>query len=399
MRQNDKAASFIGSKFTTPKGTTLAVVDLLPREKYSNGKWKTIMYKVTCSECNKDKELFGDYFTSTKCKLSQGGVPCGCSSNPRYTREQYITKIVRVCNEKGYTFLGFSEWNAIRTKLSISCEEHGVWSSTVISAFLGGAGCPSCAKIKVGESHKYSADEYIDKFKGKFKEGTTFTPISKVGGVYKSWGVTCPTCSNDSYVKEGVCGGIFNSSTQSLVQGKKSCRCSKWYSYTENQRDFQVDSLMKVIGGEFKGWQDGYEGAHSKLDWYYSNGHLCTHPVGRLISSGVGCNVCSQGEFGLYKHRLQDTDYLYLMKFTSEYETFVKVGRTFNVEERLSRFRSFYTVEIISILEGKHEHTFSTEQEYHKHLQGMGLNYQPKIKFGGSTRECFLIEAEKEVIF
>lgn len=57
-------------------------------------------FKVTCTECSKDTELFPDgYFVSTKCDLIRGRKPCGCSKTPKWNGWQFLILAKRAAKE------------------------------------------------------------------------------------------------------------------------------------------------------------------------------------------------------------------------------------------------------------------------------------------------------------
>lgn len=392
--------TFIGKEFKTPTGDTLTVICVAPRERNELGVLKGKKYKVICSKCNEDDELYGSYFTTKKHNLLvAGNIPCVCSGVYRYSKEQYEVKVKRECEKRNYTFIGFDQWKGHKTKLKLNCEKHGEWSSTTMEGFLSGTGCPSCAHEFVSSVRRYSAEDYITNFKDKYIEGTIFTPLEKVKGVYKNWEVICPVCSTDKYVLSGVCSGVFKYTSGGLSNGKVSCRCSKHYSYSKEQREYQIKSLMEDRTGIFDGWVDGYVNANSKVKWLCKEGHPCEHPVGSLVRGAANCNECAMNEFGFYKNRQEDPDQLYLIKFTSDTENFIKVGRTFNIQHRLNYFKKFYDIEVLSILKGKHKTVYKTEQDYHTFLKGKGLHYLPDKYFAGSYRECFIEGSEEFCYF
>ena len=70
-KKYEKAKNFIGETFNNGRLKVVGIV----------GKQGTkVLYKVICTECSKDLELFPDgYFVSTKGNLVNGSKPCGCS--------------------------------------------------------------------------------------------------------------------------------------------------------------------------------------------------------------------------------------------------------------------------------------------------------------------------------
>lgn len=75
----------------------------------------------------------------------------------------------------------------------------------------------------------------------------------------------------------------------------------------------------------------------------------------------------------------------YILKFSSDKEVFVKVGRSFNIPSRKSNFPKEYEIELIASLSGTHYTIFNLEQslleDTIEHL------YSPKHTFKGN-KEC-----------
>lgn len=109
-----KAEGFIG--WRSPDGK-LEVRDVCGKNKHNQ-----TLYKVTCTECSKDKELFPDgYFVSTKGNLVRGRKPCGCSLY-KWEDWQYLTLARRAGEKKGFIVHGFSEeFQGYQTKLNLEC--------------------------------------------------------------------------------------------------------------------------------------------------------------------------------------------------------------------------------------------------------------------------------------
>ena len=109
------------------------------------GKDGKTLYKVVCKICLKDEELFPDgHFLSTKSKLTAGEKPCGCSFNPKWSKEQHIIRVSRVAKDK-FIILGVVDtFKGNRTKLKCECIIDGyIWEPAIYNLMLG-KGCPKC---------------------------------------------------------------------------------------------------------------------------------------------------------------------------------------------------------------------------------------------------------------
>ena len=138
--KREKAEDFIGWKSPDEK---LEVVGI--HGKTSGG---ISIFKVTCNECSKDKELFHDgYFVSTKGHLISGRKPCGCSQKPEWKDWQYLILARRVGEKKGFIVHGFvGQFKNSKTKLNLECLKDGhKWTARINDIINNGRGCPKCS--------------------------------------------------------------------------------------------------------------------------------------------------------------------------------------------------------------------------------------------------------------
>lgn len=180
-------------------------------------------YILRCDFCIKDTELHGDgYFRSLKHGLISGKVPCGCTFNPRWSKEQYSIICSRKALELGYKFLEFGEmWLGHQTKIRVLCEKHGEWDSGTITSLCNqNCGCPSCGLDKGAESNTKLDSVVIQTFfdsKG-FHPDTKFWRSDRKDsrGCRPYWNVYCPDCEET--------GEATGSDFQ---RGQRPCACSK----------------------------------------------------------------------------------------------------------------------------------------------------------------------------
>lgn len=227
-------------------------------------------YIYTCSICSLDKKLwpYGS-IVGNKYNILRGGMPCGCSKSPKYSKYQWEIKIKRQCEEKGYILEGFvGEFQKSRSKLKLFNPKTGNrWESFTIENFINkGQEDPALRYNKVSDKKTVSDKTIIDRFfdKGGFSDGYIFCrgDKSKEGGYY--WKYYCPYCSNDSFVKQGLCTGIFESYVSGLVVGSKSCRCSK-KEYNEETFKMTAKNFLESKGRVFKGMHEDIYRAEQEL--------------------------------------------------------------------------------------------------------------------------------------
>lgn len=101
VRGKLKAKDFIGTKLFGGKIEVIGISHVDKR--------KVTHFKVECSECAKDPELFGEgVFISRKDNLENGKCPCGCSKTYRHSQQQFITLINRV-SDGAYKVIDFPD--------------------------------------------------------------------------------------------------------------------------------------------------------------------------------------------------------------------------------------------------------------------------------------------------
>ena len=207
--------------------------------KHSNG---AKVYVLRCSACSQDCELFGDgYFGSTKGGLVRSSVPCGCAKSPRWSKEQFSVLCSRKADELGFTFLGFvGEWKGQKTKIRMLCEEHGDWSSGIISSLVNdGRGCPGC---KADASMK-SDEAMVASFfaSSSFHSSTKFYRSDRINGQGRKiyWFMSCPDC-----------GETGESMSYNLQRGQRACGCSV-HRQKEAYINWVVDEHGTVVAIKF----------------------------------------------------------------------------------------------------------------------------------------------------
>ena len=319
---SEEKDDFIGSVFGEEGQLTVVGWD---GERNKSG---SKIYSVHCKECSKDPELFGDgCFYCTKGNLVSGQLPCGCAKSVRWTEEQYKIKVKRKCKEYGdLEFLGFSgEFNGRNTKVKLQCnkhDEHYIYeSSSIDSLFNIRSGCLLCGKETIKKTASKPDQEMIDSFfaSGAFKEGTKFSRSNKEDcrGKCVYWNYTCPVCSNDEYVKEGLCSGVFESQSGDLQKGKLSCRCGQ-YQRTKEQREYQINKRIKEenLSYVFLGWIKDYKNKNSKFTYNCKKHGEQKTSIGNFLYSSVGCPQCSgKNQQECYINGAYDNNTLVALKF------------------------------------------------------------------------------------
>lgn len=216
-------------------------------------------YTVRCTVCyKKDPILWYDgVIKINDYKIYyDGGPSCGCCKQAPWTSEQYNILINRECLARGYILKAKCPKLSAYSKITLYNPLTGNIWSPAIRYFLAGGGDRLEYLNKLPENKRYKDSVHIEQFlqTGVFPEGYTFkrnTDRPDYRGTYNYWDCTCPICSDDEYVKAGVCSGVFTTLTGSLKDGKLPCRCAKNYRYTYKEAQFLAKKTCEYYGGDF----------------------------------------------------------------------------------------------------------------------------------------------------
>lgn len=311
-KKRQKAEDFIGWKSSDGKLTVVGIAGKQGRR---------TLFKVTCDECSKDKELFPDgYFISQKGNLIDGRKPCGCAFNPKWYYWQFLILARRAAKDR-FIVHGFAEeFKNQNTKLNLECLKDGhKWTASIHNIINNGRGCPKCA-------------------------------------------------------------GNARPTEQEALQ-----KC--------------VD-ICKEMNYNIIGFVNGYKGALKTRFEYICKIHgkqnVCYHS---FVNNGTRCKGCWRAKQkdlgngnGYYPERKDETDFLYVLDFDGK---FIKVGRSFDVDERIkglkkpseSGIKKIYKLRIFT---ATHQEIYDCEQELHIELRER--NFQHYVDW---SNECF----ENESLF
>ena len=145
--KRQKPEDFIGETFNEGR---LEVIGIAGKDNRG-----LTLFKVTCIECSKDKELFPDgYFVSTKWNLKNGKKPCGCSDRPVWEDWQFLILASRVAKDR-FIVHDFAEpFKNVSTKLNLECLKDGYKWTANINSVMVGHGCPMCVLATQNRQNK-----------------------------------------------------------------------------------------------------------------------------------------------------------------------------------------------------------------------------------------------------
>lgn len=309
-KKQQKAEDFIGWKSEDGK---LEVVGIAGKQ------GRTTTFKVTCTECSKDKELFPEgYFVSTKGDLVRGQKPCGCAFNPKWKAWQYLILANRVATGRFIVHDFSEEFHGKNTKLHLECLRGGhKWAASIHSIINNGYGCPKC---------KYE----LQKEQQKIPEHIALQKCMDI-------------CKEMDYTTVGF-----------------PCEYKNAYS--------RFEYVCKIHGKQ-----------NVSYNAFVNNGTRC-----------AGCWKERQKDLGngngYYPERKDEIDFLYVLNFNDK---FIKVGRSFDVDERLKGLRTLSKTPIkkihkLRIFTATHQEIYDYEQELHSELRER--NFQHYVDW---STECF----------
>ena len=353
-------------------------------------------YKVQCSYCSTDSELWGEaIFETIKGSLDRGIFPCGCKKTVSYTENQNKLRVTRKCEILNYVFLGWEGGykGSLKTKIKVFDNNTKTFHVfTGITSFFSGHR-KTRAELNNQLSKRDSVisieDVRTSLLSHKHSEKYRVIGRSEIKGY---WDIECSKCSYDEYVNNNLCKGIFSLLKGDIDRGVTPCRCATGYRWTQEQREYQINNILDPLNGVFEGWEcGGYERRSSRFIWTCSRGHQTSKDVLSFIQGGR-CPECYKEDkcYGYYHDTPDRKDFLYLARFMSEDEIFYKVGRSFVVGSRLSRFNRVYNCEIVSTFEDRHDRIYMLEQCLHRLLKC--YHYTPCIYFKGCKTECFTLD-------
>ena len=313
-----KAEDFIGWKSEDGK---LEVIGVVGRNKQRNA-----LYKVTCTECSKDKELFPDgYFVSPKQYLVNGVKPCGCSNSPKWEDWQYLIITRRIGEKKGFIVHGFAgEFKNAKTKLNLECLKDGhKWTASISSIINGGSACPKCRDLLLSNQRKIPEETALQKCIDICKE-MNYDVVGFVDG-YKN---------NRSHF-EYIC----------KIHGKQNVKYHNFVNKSQKCGGCAKDETIR-----------------------------------RLREDGNGN--------GYYPERKDETDFLYILNFNGKFikvgRSFL-VDKRVDALKSISKIKKIHKLRIFT---ATHQEIYDYEQELHNELRERNFQHNVDWSTECFENEC-----------
>lgn len=268
------------------------------------------------------------------------------------------------------------------TKIDIECREHGIFSQRP-TAHLKGQGCPTCARLIVSKKKtkaEFIADAEAVHGKGRYDYSKAVYKGNKV-----KVEIICNQCNESFYpkpnnhitLKSGCPKCVFKNTW--LTQDEFVRRCIETHghgAYDYSKAIYTRGCDRVLIGCNTCGqWFEQQAGPHTR---------------------GTGCPQCSTDTKGYSRSSFSGAcernnggnGVLYVIKCFSGSESFYKVGITStSTGIRFTTSNMPYKYGVLYEVVGSGSYIFDLETSLHRTLRNK--QYNPKIDFGGSVRECF----------
>ena len=196
-------------------------------------------YLVRCSICASDPEMFGEgVFRTRKSSLLSGSIPCACAKKAyRWSTHQWLLRLQRKVSILGFDIISVAEPESVshRTKIILSCSNHGKWITDMNCFLNSGSTCHKCADENSRDNNRKLDEEMIASFfaSGAFHPDTKFWRSDrKINGLRRYWKFLCPICTVEA-----------ESQATSLQQGFRGCGCGR-----SKQTQAYINLLIKNKG-------------------------------------------------------------------------------------------------------------------------------------------------------
>lgn len=159
------------------------------------------------------------------------------------------------------------------------------------------------------------------------------TILTVIEGVKTCYTISCSICSQDEYVQNGLCSGVFVQNKYSFHKGCLPCRCSNRPPWTQAQREYQIEKIIvsNSLPYQFGYWSDGYTNNRSKVVISCDAHGEFEVEIADFLRKDTPrrCPACAGRDF----------KYVYLMQVEHGSGTFLKYGITSSPQSRCRHLR------------------------------------------------------------
>lgn len=317
----------IVSKFPKYKGLSI--------EREAFNRWN-----IECNIC-KDDEISNldsslSTFKASTVQMRQGVNICRCD-RPLNRKEQTAI-IIKTLEEEGGRFIGWTDIVTGNSPMFRFIDSAGHDNLISYGNFKAGKRCKKCANNYMSDLKSYSLDHWrgVVENNPEYPEGTDLVALDKdIRSVY----LYCPVCAVDIFTLNGLCGGIFKTSTYFLEGGVKPCRCNKSHPLNKEQQTFLIESKLKEDGKTFLGWENEYVNKRSNFSLSCHNGSVHTISAASYLTFGYRCKCCGEREGGFDSSKPAN---FYIVRWYNDETSCIKIGIT--NRDTIKRLKEQYNV-------------------------------------------------------
>lgn len=366
-------ADFVGTEFVNKQGNKVLVTGVY---KFKSG----VKYSLDCEVCSRDTDLH-PLILASKGHLLSGKFPCQCSGRFKPNKDQLTILVKRELESLGYIGCDLSgdfkgkEYTWFITHDPYAKKDKKVKAKCVLGKELTPLNVKYQKSCEVWESFADSVKYYYPDY---VKISKDLDKVDKEGHrvFYKYY---CPVCEN----RYGI--PFFHVRTSSLCAGQIPCMCNKHKILDTSQKNLFLTYLLSRESHTLH----HYDEDTNQVIWSCEHGHQRSTLYQNFVNKGSRCRICRDLEGhvynGYYSNFKERPDTLYLFKITDQTtdETFIKIGRSFNVSSRKSDIP--YSVEVIATYQDSHENIYKMEQDLL--IRTEAFSYIPFKRFKGD-KEC-----------
>ncbi|MGI4736114.1 MAG: hypothetical protein ACRYG7_13135 [Janthinobacterium lividum] len=306
--------------------------------------------------------------------------------------ETFVEK-ARAVHGETYDYAGVVYINC-KTKIVISCPQHGAFTQAPNDHISQKAGCPKCKANKVSARSKGTLETFLDRARAVHGSRYDYSHVAYAGHSAKV-AICCPA------------HGLFTQSAGSHLQGTgcPRCGCEKISDLVADSLETFVEKARAVHGETYDYSRSNFSRAQAKVVILCSQHGPFTQARASHIG-GQGCPVCGRQKLtdGARLSWVERANgrlaVLYMLRIFNDTEQFYKVGVTLHTVKwryRASAALANYSYEIVA------QHHSYNAVRVHEWEQSIletfaDLRYKPRQRFGGDT-ECFSSADEILAIF
>ena len=276
-----------------------------------------------CPECGKQKIAFARTSTSAI----------------------FVEKSQRIHNGK-YNYSKIV-YKSSKSKVIITCRIHGDFSQTP-SDHLSGCGCPSCANDNLSKKFSHSTAKFIENAYLKHERKYDYRAVEYVN-------------SHTPVVIICRKHGLFEQIPYNHLMGKGCIYCSG----KSDRNEKYVKSELKHRNIDIVNYSAGVNSINTFM---CDAGHLWSTSLNSILNTGTGCPSCA---FHGFNPSL--VGYLYFL--LSSCTTYIKIGITNNLEQRLNQLKKHtpFSFTLLNVRIGEGFLIRQQEKNFHKSYSSANL--------------------------